>query len=330
MFFSIYAGPNLVNIASSNPDHPDLEPLRKVFGQRLKYNISLARYTAAQIGGPAMVLLEVQTADELAVAAQMLWQVHLPWLILGGGSNVLVSDRGVRGVVIVNRARRIEFEERTQPPTIWAESGANFGLVARQAASRGLSGLEWAVGIPGTVGGAVVGNAGAHGGDMAGNLRVAEILQQSSRSGEVQVERWPAARLEYGYRTSLLKRQPGQAVVLTATLALERSTLAEVQAKTETFAIYRRQTQPSGASMGSMFKNPSGDFAGRLIEAAGLKERRVGEAQISSLHANFFINLGRATAGDVFTLIQMARREVAEKFGVELELEIERIGDWDH
>jgi len=330
MFLSVQAGPNFVNSASLTPDHPYLEPLRRVFGQRLKYNVPLARYTATQIGGPAMALLEVNTADELAAAAQMLWRAHLPWLILGGGSNVLVSDHGVRGVVIINRARRIEFEEHTQPPTVWAESGANFGLVARQAAVRGLAGLEWAVGIPGSIGGAVVGNAGAYGGDMAGALRVAEILQQSSRSDEVQVERWPAVRLEFGYRTSLLKRHPGQAVVLTATLALERRTPEEVQATIDTFGDYRRRTQPPGASMGSMFKNPSGDYAGRLIEAAGLKGTRAGEAQISSLHANFFVNLGQATAEDVFNLIQMARKAVAEKFGVELELEIVLIGDWDH
>lgn len=312
------------------PDYAGLEPLQRIFGQRLQYNVPLARYTAANIGGPAMALLEVRTADELVLAVQTIWKMQAPWLILGGGSNVLVSDKGVHGIVILNRARRLEFDLQSQPPTVWAESGANFGLVARQAVTRGLSGLEWAAGIPGSIGGAVVGNAGAHGGDMAGNLLVAEILQQSSRSGDIEREHWPAARLEFGYRTSRLKRQTGEIVVLAVLLALKHSTPAELQAKIDGFVSYRRQTQPPGASIGSMFKNPPGDFAGRLIEDAGLKGAQIGSAQISSLHANFFVNQGQASASDVFALIQLARKEVADKFGVELELEIELLGDWNN
>ncbi len=330
MEIAVQAGNNFVNTAPFTPDDADLEPLRHVFGQRLEFNASLARYTAAQIGGPAMVLLEVKTADELSVAVRTLWQMKTQWFILGGGSNILVSDRGVRGVVLLNRARRVEFNVLSQPPTVWTESGANFGLVARQAASRGLSGLEWATGIPGTIGGAVVGNAGAHGGDMAGNLLVAEILQQCSRSEDVQKVRWSASSLEYGYRTSLLKSHPGKAVVLAALLELEKSTTAEVQTKMDTFAAHRQRTQPPGASMGSMFKNPSDDYAGRLLEEAGLKGTRIGNAQISGLHANFFVNLGQATAGDVFALIQLAKNTVLEKYGVELELEIELVGEWNY
>jgi UDP-N-acetylmuramate dehydrogenase len=251
-------------------------------------------------------------------------------MILGGGSNLLVSDAGVRGVVLLNRARQVEFQEGSEPPTVWAESGANFGLIARQAASRGLAGLEWAAGIPGTLGGAVVGNAGAHGGDMAGNLVVADILQRNpnAQDGMPIRQDWPIDRLEFAYRTSLLKRQSAQAVVLAATMRLERSTPEIVQARIEEFVSYRRQTQPPGASMGSMFKNPPGDYAGRLIEAAGLKGARVGDAQISTLHANFFINNGQATAADIHTLIEMARQRVAEKFGVNMELEIELVGEW--
>ncbi len=141
----------------------------------------LGRYTAARVGGVADALLEVVSSEELLQACRLLWQQDFPFVILGGGSNVLVSDAGLRGVVLINRARDIAFNETAQPPTIWVESGANFGGLARQAAARGLSGLEWAAGIPGTVGGAVVGNAGAHGSDMAGNLLVAEILHREQR-----------------------------------------------------------------------------------------------------------------------------------------------------
>lgn len=304
--------------------------LQNLFGPRLKVDVPLARFTSARVGGLADALLEVNSADELALALTMLWGEDLPWLILGGGSNVLVSDAGVRGVVLLNRARQVEFQEANEPPRVWAESGANFGLIARQAASRGLAGLEWAAGIPGTLGGAIVGNAGAHGGDMTGNLIVATILQRNSNAQDSMPIRqdWPVDRLELAYRTSLLKRQSSQAVVLAATLRLERSKPEIVQARMDEFVDYRRQTQPPGASMGSMFKNPPGDYAGRLIEAAGLKGAQVGDAQISTLHANFFINHGQATAADIRTLIEMARQRVAEKFGVNMALEIELIGEW--
>ena len=328
MIFTVQAGANFVNTATSTPNFADLKPLREVFGRRVRQNAPLARYTAAQIGGPALALLEVKTAEELAIAVRALWKIGIPWLIIGGGSNILVSDRGVAGVVLLNRARKIEFAPEGQPPVVWAESGANFGLVARRAASLGLSGLEWAAGIPGTVGGAVVGNAGAHGGDMAGNLLVADILQQGSRPAEAQVEKWSAANMEFSYRSSLLKRQRGKVVVLRAMLVLAQSTPAEVQQKMDSFASYRRRTQPPGASLGSMFKNPGGDYAGRLIDAAGLKGLRIGQAQISPRHANFFVNLGQAAAQDVFQLIQTAQARVAEKFGVKLELEIELVGEW--
>lgn len=302
--------------------------LQAVFGDRMQQHTSLARYTSARVGGPADILLQVDSTDELASAAAHLWAWEIPFFVLGGGSNLLISDRGVRGVVLLNRARQVQFNERVDPPSVWAESGAGLGLVARQAALRGLGGLEWAAAIPGTIGGAVVGNAGAHGGDMAGNLQLAEILHLSESQAEPERQQWPLEKLEYVYRSSSLKRNPGKSVVLSALLHLEHSTPESVQARLDQFAVHRRRTQPPGASMGSMFKNPPGDYAGRLIEAAGLKGTQIGGAQISTRHANFFINLGDATAADVYALIQQARQKVAERFGVQLELEIELLGDW--
>jgi UDP-N-acetylmuramate dehydrogenase len=311
------------------------EALTAEFGSRLRENVLLDRYTAARVGGPADLLLEARSADELARMVAWMWEHDISFLILGGGSNVLVSDAGVRQVVVINRARQVRFDDLAQPPTVWAESGANFGLVARQAAQRGLAGLEWAAGIPGTVGGAVFGNAGAHGGDLAGCLVLAEILQHSSSEGiekpegaNTVRENWPVEKMGYEYRSSILKRSPGQAVVLSATLRLERSTPSAVGAKLDEFVSFRRRTQPPGASMGSMFKNPPADYAGRLIEDAGLKGMRVGDAQISTLHANFFINQGKASAADISTLIRIARGKVAERFGVNLDLEIELVGEW--
>lgn len=308
----------------------NLEVLQSALGDRLETGAPLARYTAARLGGPADALVAARSVSELVEVMELAWRYELPYVILGGGSNVLVSDAGVRGLVILNRARKVRFEPSAEPPRVWAESGANFGLLARQAAQRGLGGLAWAAGIPGTLGGAVVGNAGALGGDMAGNLLLAEILHYSRAGRDVEIarEEWPAERMMYAYRSSRLKSLPGSAVVLSATLRLERSTPQVEVSRMDELADYRRRTQPPGASMGSMFKNPPGDYAGRLIEAAGLKGARIGDAQISELHANFFINHGDARAADIRALIDLARREVAGQFGVELELEIELIGEW--
>ena len=316
------------------------QPLAEVFGSRLEWSAPLARLTAARLGGRADALLTVNSSGELAEAVTLLWQQEAPFLILGGGSNVLVSDAGVRGVVLLNRARQIRFFDgsEAEPPGVWGESGANLGLMARLAAQRGFSGLEWAAGIPGTLGGAVFGNAGAHGSDMAANLRLAEILHHIE-SGRPLREEWLPEKMEYAYRSSSLKKQAGapagekalspQAVVLAASLNLQRSTPEAARAALDANAEYRRRTQPPGASMGSMFKNPPGDYAGRLIEAAGLKGARLGGAEISRVHANFFVNLGDATASDVHALIRLAQRRVAAEFGVDLELEIELVGEWE-
>jgi UDP-N-acetylmuramate dehydrogenase len=313
-----------------------LQPLNEQFGERLLANESIARYTSARVGGNADALLSVHSAVELEEAVRYLWKNSARFIILGAGSNILVSKDGFRGVVVVNQARKVRFEVDQDPPAVWAESGASLGVVARQAAGRGLSGFEWAVGIPGTVGGAVVGNAGAHGSDMAQSIFLAEILHHYSEedgSGlKIIKEQWPVDKLAYEYRSSILKRKPGVGVVLSAALRLEKpgtENIQDIQARIAAFADHRRKTQPPGASMGSMFKNPQGDFAGRLIEAAGLKGLRVGGAEISPLHANFFINHGGASSEDVFALLRKARNTVFEKFGVTLELEIELVGEWD-
>ena len=303
--------------------------LQQSLGERLKHGVPLHRYTSARVGGPADWLAAADSRDELVEMVTAAWEAQVPFLVLGGGSNVLVSDRGVSDLVILNRARRCRFSQGTHPAWVWAESGANFGGLARQAARRGLGGLEWAAGVPGSLGGAVVGNAGAHGGDLAGSLILAEILHHYD--GKSVREEWPVDRLAYTYRSSCLKNQshPLQNVVLSARLALEPRAPEDIQARMDEFLARRRRTQPPGASLGSMFKNPVGDYAGRLIEAAGLKGARCGHVQISPVHANFFVNDGKASASDTYALIQLARQQVAERFGVTLELEIELIGDWN-
>ena len=301
-----------------------LNALRTAFGDRLQENVVLANYTTAHVGGQADAMLILHTAAELENAARRLWELDVPFNILGVGSNVLVSDAGMRGVVLINHARNVKIDVHSPEPSVWAESGANLGGVARQVALRNLSGLEWAATVPGSIGGAVYGNAGAHGGDMQGSLLLAEILHRTE--GKVS---WPVEKFEYAYRTSRLKAQPGQAVILTARMKLAFARPEEdIQAKMDEFASQRRRTQPPGASMGSMFKNPPGDYAGRLIETAGLKGTRIGGAEISSIHANFFVNNEHATATDIARLIDLVQKKVFEKFGVKLELEIEKLGEW--
>ena len=298
-----------------------VDVLRRQFGDAVQENISLAPYTSARIGGSADVLVTVKSADEFAHAMQLIWEHELPYYVLGGGSNVLVSDKGVRGVVVLNKAKEVRFAAGDSP-TIWCEAGVIFSNLAHRCASKGLSGLEWAATVPGTVGGAVYGNAGAFGGDMAGNLMWAELLTKNGR------EKFSVERMDYSYRTSMLKRGEIKAIVLSVLLRLKNSTKEEVSVKIEQLSERRKATQPPGASMGSMFKNPAGDHAGRLIEAAGLKGMRIGNAEISKVHGNFFVNHGETRAGDVRELIDLTRNTVKQKLGVELELEIELMGEW--
>lgn len=293
------------------------------FGEALHRDEPMARYTVARLGGPADALVTIRSRDELAEAVMLAVDGGLPWRVLGGGANVLIADRGVRGLVIVNHAREMALDDAGP---VWAESGASLSTLARKAASRGLSGLEWAVNVPGSVGGAVVNNAGAHGGDTAELLVDAELLD-SAQGGTIL--RWTRGDMHYGYRASALKGRHARYVVLAAKFSLEPAhDPALLNERMSALVAHRKQTQPPGSSLGSMFKNPPGDYAGRLIEAAGLKGTTIGGVQISPVHANFFINLGGGTAADYRALIELAREQVAATSGVELELEIEMVGAW--
>ena len=298
----------------------------------------LARYTALRIGGPADLLVTAGSVQALRKVVTQAWQLGVPYRVLGGGANVLVSDAGLRGLVVLNRARAITFlvgnldGETSSMPEVRAESGASFSTVAQQSVARGLAGLEWATGIPGTVGGAVVGNAGAWGSDVAAHLIEAEILEPDGT-----VSTWSVEQFRYAYRASLLKLGSDQAlaarsgrkpVVLAARFSLKQGDRDELKSRVADITRRRKAAQPGGATCGSVFKNPPGDSAGRLIEAAGLKGEQRGGAQISPVHANFIVNRGQATASDIVALIQKAQKEVLARFSVALELEIELLGEW--
>jgi UDP-N-acetylmuramate dehydrogenase len=298
--------------------------LQTLLDNRLLASEPLAKYTAARLGGPAEWLYVAKDSiDEFAEVLSTAWAEGFEMRILGGGANVLVSDAGVRGLVIINHSAEITFGEWHDERNLAAGSGTSLSVLARKCQAQGLSGLEWAVSVPGTVGGAVINNAGAHGGDMAQILCEAVILD---------AERGPQllkkTDLQYDYRFSSLKaRHDRRFAVLMALFALTPDDPAAIQARMDAFITHRKRTQPPGASLGSIFKNPPGDYAGQLIEAIGLKGYQIGGAQISPIHANFFINTGSATASDYYALIQHVRESVMREMGVALELEIELVGE---
>ena len=303
----------------------DLRGLVDLEGPGIARGEPMSRHTTFRIGGPADLFVEAASADNLRDIVLTARQQHVRYFVLGGGSNILVSDAGIRGLVILNKAREIEFGTLK----VECESGVILPTLARECIERGLAGLEWAIGVPGTVGGAVVGNAGAHGSDVAHTLVSASILDSDGN-----VRDWSAQELQFGYRTSVLKsaiRHPTSDLspaVLAAEFELKQSTREECEAHAAEYTEKRKRTQPPGATIGSMFKNPPGDYAGRLIEAAGLKGARAGNAEISNIHANFFVNLGEASAADIYSLINLAREKVQAMFGIELEPEIQLIGEW--
>lgn len=304
------------------------EHFREIFGETLKVNEPLSRYTSARVGGPAEIFLTANTAEDLHHAVDLAYSQKIPYFILGGGSNILIADTGVSGLVILNRARSVGFRHNGVDLVCTAESGMNLSSLARQCIAKGLGGLEWAVGVPGTIGGAVVGNAGAHGGDINGVLLSASVWEPGRG-----VRVYTNEEMQYDYRDSILKRDQHKArtrrVILSADLQLAPESVEVLTARADAFTTRRKQTQPGGASMGSMFKNPENYYAGYLIETAGLKGFQVGNAQISQQHANFFVSDGDTTAEDIRSLIAEAWNSVREQFGVEMDLEVELVGDWD-
>jgi UDP-N-acetylmuramate dehydrogenase len=296
------------------------------FKERAKRNEPLAKHTTARVGGPADLLIEARTTDELVTLAQRADEIALPYIVLGGGANVLVSDLGVRGLVIINRTKEAKFTVRDISARLEADSGLVLATLARDCIERGLAGFEWAVGIPGTVGGAIIGNAGAHGSDTGANLYLAKVMRRGYAP-----EYWTPRQLAFGYRQSALKRyEPFERpIVLTGLFDLKRDHRTNLERRASEYQAKRKTSQPPGATMGSMFKNPPNDYAGRLIEACGLKGTLRGGAMISPVHANFFVNVsGAAKASDVKALIDLARDAVLKQFGINLELEIELLGEW--
>ena len=280
----------------------------------------MKKHTTFRIGGPAEYLILPQTTEEIADVIKLCRQEEIPWYIVGNGSNLLVADEGVRGVVIqlLRNFNQIQVEDCQ----IRMQAGAQNAAVAKRALDASLTGFEFAAGIPGTIGGAVVMNAGAYGGEMKDILKEVTVLDPNG-----MIRMIPAEELELGYRTSIIARKGY--VVLEAVIVLKTGDPKEIKAAMDELKEKRVTKQPlEYPSAGSTFKRPEGYFAGKLIMDAGLRGFSVGGAQISEKHCGFVINKGNATAKDVTELMNETKKIVMEKFGVALEPEVKRLGQF--
>jgi UDP-N-acetylmuramate dehydrogenase len=297
--------------------------IQRRIGVKTSRDEPLARFTTMRVGGPADLFATAHNSFELRALVRFARTHALPHLILGRGSDVVISDAGVRGLVIQVRAEA----SRVDGERYIAESGVQMARAATEAQRAGLTGLEFGLAIPGTVGGAIWANAGAHDRDVAGVLESARVLAADGTEGVL-----PARDLALAYRDSRFKHgTPGMLaeLILEATFRLSPSDPAAIKDRLDEIRHWRQAHQPIGlASAGSVFRNPPGDSAGRLIDAAGLKGLRVGGAAVSEKHANFIVNDRTGTAADVRHLAERVQAEIEARHAVRLEFEIEFLGDW--
>ena len=294
--------------------------LRGISGIREKE--PLASRTSFGIGGPADFFIELGKVEGIEKVLEECTKRSIPYLLLGAGTNLLIADAGVEGLVV----RVVTREHHIEGTRIRAAAGLKMMRLARIAADAGLRGFEFAIGVPGTVGGAVYQNAGCWGKELR------EVLVEACgfMPGEGGRKTWSPADLKFGYRTSALRDGALKgAFVVEATIHLHRGDGNEAKSLMAKLTRERNETQPiKTKNCGSVFKNPAGDSAGRLVQAAGLKGMREGAAVISQMHGNFIVNEGGATAADVAKLIDRARVEVKRRFNIELEPEVELVGRW--
>lgn len=319
---TVNAGPRRTKAPSfAVPGAPDLRVLE---------GASMAMYTTMRLGGNADYLVRAQTPDQLVSAIQWAKAEGLPITVIGGGSNLLVSDAGIRGAVVVVRtpgdrsSELLQAEDHGDRVRVSVAAQAPLSWVGRHCAEQGWSGMDWGVGLPGQIGGATVNNAGAHGTELKDHLIAIDILTDGG-----EVERKAASWLDPSYRMTRIKgaARPRPWVILRSVFDLPKDDPEKLIALADDHAAFRKRTQPTGACSGSTFANPPGDFAGRLLEAAGLKGHTIGSMQFSPKHANWVVNTGGGTSSDAWELIQFARRTVRDRFGVDLRPEIERVGE---
>ena len=284
----------------------------------VRENESLARHTTFAVGGPADYFAMAESTTDLVTLLDASVHAGIPATVIGEGSNILVGDNGIRGLVIQNRNTDIEFLPECR---LRSGSGTLMGHLARQCADRGLAGLEFGVGIPGTIGGSIFGNAGCFGSETKDVLIEAQVWN----NGALKI--YGNEDLNFAYRTSALQTMPGNPVALEALVQGVTDDPQEIRQRMTNLSRRRRETQPAQRSAGSIFRNPIPRYAGRLVDDAGLKGIANGDAHISELHANYIVNRGNATAAEIVALIERARTMVAARSGVVLETEIRFLGE---
>jgi UDP-N-acetylenolpyruvoylglucosamine reductase len=297
--------------------------IQRRIGVKTSRDEPLARFTTMRVGGPADLFATAHNAFELRALVRFARSRGLPHLLLGRGSDIVIADAGVRGLVIQNRAEG----SRVEGGRYTAEAGVAMARAATETQKAGLTGLEFGLAIPGTVGGAVWANAGAHESDVATVLEAARVLDATGSEMVLT-----GGDLAFGYRDSRFKHHAAgeaQEVVLEATFRLDPADAATIKARLDDIRRWRQAHQPLGIpSAGSVFRNPDGTSAGKLIDEAGLKGLRIGGATVSAKHANFIVNDQKGSAADVRRLAERVRAEVRDRHGVELQFEIEFVGDW--
>ncbi len=300
-------------------NHDIIEALRQIDSDlEMNINEKMSRHTTFKTGGPASLFIRPDSLEQLKKVVALLKRAEVPYFILGNGSNLLVSDKGYDGAIIsTDKFTDIRLEDEK---TIYAEAGVKNSAIAAFARDNSLTGFEFAAGIPGSLGGAVIMNAGAYGGEM--KLIVKEVRALSPQGEIIRLDN---EALRFDYRTSALKGK--DFIVISALLELEKGDKDEISAQMNELALKRKEKQPlEYPSAGSTFKRPEGYFAGKLIEDSGLRGYTVGGAMVSDKHCGFVINKGEATSKDIYTLILNVQNTVYEKFGVRLEPEVILLG----
>lgn len=289
-------------------------------GERILFHEPMSKYTTFRVGGEAECLLVVQTEEELAKLIPYLNQIDQEYFILGNGSNLLVGDKGYRGMIVKFGEEMSQI--RIEGTRMTVKAGALMSKAAVTAKQNGLTGLEFAAGIPGSVGGGIVMNAGAYEGEMK---QIVESVRVMDRDGQILI--LDNDTMEFGYRTSIIRNRPF--IVVEAVLQLAEGRQEEIEARMEKLAMLRKSKQPlEYASAGSTFKRPDGYYAGKLIMDAGMRGYRIGGAQVSDKHCGFIVNTGKATAADIKEVIEEVQERVKERFHVALEPEIVFLGDF--
>jgi UDP-N-acetylmuramate dehydrogenase len=307
------------------PPHAALAELVQCLGTGARVNESMASHTSLRVGGPADVFFTARTTARLVEAVDLAVALGVPWRVVGAASNLLIADDGVDGLVVkaATQSRSWSLSSDTNEAVLVAEAGCILASLARQLVRDGLEGMEWAVNVPGTVGAAIVNNAGAFGSSIVEHL-VEAVLHCPGQGPRTMT----SDQLGMSYRTSVLKRGELQAVVIRGSFRVRPAARVSLEQRTRETQRARQATQPTGPSLGSMFANPPGDAAGRLIDAAGFKGTMRGTAEISRLHANFMLNRGGARACDVLDLMQKVQHIVWERSGHWLAPEVQLAGRW--